>query len=156
MLGSRPCSKDQAVPARMAGLLGWAMHFLKAYKRIWGFPGCSDGKGSACHVGLDPWVGRYPGERNGFVTPWTVACQVPLSMWFLRQVYWNGLPFPSLGDLPNPGIELTSSAFPALQMDSLPLSQLGSLNKKIQIVYKGYKCLTEPLDLFSVLVQIVL
>ena len=87
------------------------------------------------------------------MTPWTVACQVPLSMGFLRQVYWNGLPFPSLGDLPNPGIELTSSAFPALQMDSLPLSQLGSLNKRIQIVYKGYKCLTEPLDLFSVLVS---
>ena len=42
---------------------------------------------------------------------------------FLRQEYWNGLPFPSPGDLPNPGIE---SASPAWQADSLPLSYLGS------------------------------
>ena len=40
-----------------------------------------------------------------FVTPWTVACQVPLSMDFSRQEYWSGLPFPSPEDLPNPGIE---------------------------------------------------
>ena len=41
-------------------------------------------------------------------TPWTVAHQAPLCMEFLRQEYWNGLPFPSPGDLPRPGIELTS------------------------------------------------
>ena len=40
-----------------------------------------------------------------FVTPWTVARQAPLSMEFFRQEYWSGLPFPSPGDLPNPGIE---------------------------------------------------
>ena len=39
------------------------------------------------------------------VTPWTVACQAPLSMEFSRPEYWSGLPFPSLEDLPNPGIE---------------------------------------------------
>ena len=38
-------------------------------------------------------------------TPWTVACQAPLSMGFSRQEHWSGLPFPSPGDLPNPGIE---------------------------------------------------
>ena len=38
-------------------------------------------------------------------TPWTVAYQAPLSMGFSRQEYWSGLPFPSPGDLPNPGIE---------------------------------------------------
>ena len=46
-------------------------------------------------------------------TPWTVACQAPLSMGLSRQEYWSGLPSPSLGDLPDPGIEpmsLTSSA----------------------------------------------
>ena len=41
-----------------------------------------------------------------FATPWTVAYQGPLSMGFSRQEYWSGLPFPSPGDLPNPGIEL--------------------------------------------------
>ena len=39
-----------------------------------------------------------------FVTPWTVACQAPLSMEFSKQEYWSGLPFPTPGDLPNPGI----------------------------------------------------
>ena len=40
-----------------------------------------------------------------FATPWTVACQAPPSMGFSRQEYWSGLPFPSPGDLPGPGIE---------------------------------------------------
>ena len=44
--------------------------------------------------------------------PWTVAYQVLLSMEFPRQEYWSGLPFPSPGDLPNPGIEPTSPALP--------------------------------------------
>ena len=45
-----------------------------------------------------------------FVTPWTVACQTPLSMGFSWQKYWSGLPFPSPGDLPNPGIAPVSPA----------------------------------------------
>ena len=49
-----------------------------------------------------------------FVTPWTVACQAPLSMGFSRQEYWSGLPFPSPGDLPYSGIEQTSLMSPAL------------------------------------------
>ena len=52
-----------------------------------------------------------------FVTPWTVAYQAPWSMEFSRQEYWSGLPFPSPGDLPNPGVEPRSSA---LQADTLP------------------------------------
>ena len=55
-------------------------------------------------------------------TPWTVACQVPLSVRFSRQEYWRGLPFPPPGDLPNPGIEPWS---PALQVDSLPTEPPG-------------------------------
>ena len=49
-----------------------------------------------------------------FATPWTVAHQVPLSMGFPRQEDWSGVPFPSPGDLPEPGIEPTSPASPAL------------------------------------------
>ena len=45
-----------------------------------------------------------------FVTPWTVAYQAPPSMGFPKQEYWSGLPFPSPGDLPNPGIEPRSPA----------------------------------------------
>ena len=51
-----------------------------------------------------------------FVTPWIVAHQAPLSMRFSRQEYWSGLPFPSPGDLPNPGIEPGS---PTLEADAL-------------------------------------
>ena len=49
-----------------------------------------------------------------FVTLWTVTHQAPLLMGFSRQAYWSGLPFPSLGDLPNPGIEPVSLMSPAL------------------------------------------
>ena len=58
-----------------------------------------------------------------FATPWTVARQDPLSMVFSRQEYWSGLPFPSPGDLPNPGIEPGS---PALQADTLSSEPPGS------------------------------
>ena len=50
------------------------------------------------------------------MTPWTVAHQAPLSMGFPRQEFWSGLPFPCLGDFPDPGIEPRS---PALQAVSL-------------------------------------
>ena len=50
-------------------------------------------------------------------TPWTVAYQASPSMGFSRQEYWSGLPFPSPGDLPDPGIEPGS---PTLQADALP------------------------------------
>ena len=51
-----------------------------------------------------------------FATPWTVAHQAPLPMGFSRQEYWSELPFPSPGDLPDPGIKLRS---PTLQADAL-------------------------------------
>ena len=72
-----------------------------------------------------------------FVTWWTIAHQAPLSIGFYRQEYWSGLPYPPLGDLPNPGIEPWSSA---LQEDSLPLNHLVSLKSQygiLQIYFKG-------------------
>ena len=54
---------------------------------------------------------------NSFVTPWTTACQAPLSKEFCRQEWWSGKAFPSLGHLPDPGTEPRSSI---LQADSLP------------------------------------
>ena len=49
-----------------------------------------------------------------FVTLWAAALQAPLSMGFSRQAYWSGLPFPSPGDLPDPGTKPTSFMSPAL------------------------------------------
>ena len=56
-----------------------------------------------------------------FAIPWTVTCQAPLSMEFPKQEYWSGLPFPSPGDLLDPGIKPMS---PELQSDSLPSEPL--------------------------------
>ena len=71
------------------------------------------------------------------VTPWTLAHQAPPSMGFSRQEYWNGLPFPSPGDLCNPGIEPRS---PALQAGALtseppekPMTNLDSILKSRDI-----------------------
>ena len=52
-----------------------------------------------------------------FATPWTIAYKAPLSLEFSRQEYWSGLPFPSPGDLPHPGIE---PRYPTLKADTLP------------------------------------
>ena len=54
--------------------------------------------------------------KSIFATPWTVAHQAPPSMGFSRQEYWSRLPFPTPGDLPNPGMESRS---PAVQADAL-------------------------------------
>ena len=61
------------------------------------------------------------------MTTWTAAQQAPLPMRFSRQGYWSGLPFPSPGDLPNPGIEPRS---PALQADSSPTELQGKQKGK--------------------------
>ena len=82
------------------------------------------------------------------VTLWTVACKAPLSMGFPRQEYWNGLPFPPPGDLPDPGIEPASAVVPAWQADSLPLSHLGSPVKSPCVCSVPQSCVTlcDPVD----------
>ena len=71
-----------------------------------------------------------------FVTPWTVAYQALPSMGFSRHEYWSGLPFPSPGGLPDPGIEPGS---PALRADTLPSAPAG---KSIQgVVIVTIKCI---------------
>ena len=60
---------------------------------------------------MKPTLTSYVGALSHvqlFATPWTVPLQAPLSMEFTRQEYWSELPFSSPGDLPDPGIELTS------------------------------------------------
>ena len=69
-----------------------------------GGKGCQDG-GDICMVLVGDLVAKL---CLTLMTPWTVACQTPLSMGFPRQEYWSSLPFPSPGDLPEPGIEPVS------------------------------------------------
>ena len=80
-----------------------------------------------------------------FETPLTVAHQATLSMGFARQEHWCGLPFPSPGDLPDPGIKSVSSA---VQADSLPTELRGKpviawKNLNISSIYQV--CFTDPL-----------
>ena len=82
-----------------------------------GFPGSPDGR---VHLqcrrpGFNPWVRKILWRKERlptavvlshvqlFATPWTVARKAPVSMEFSRQEFWSGLPFPSPGDLPDPG-----------------------------------------------------
>ena len=67
-----------------------------------------------------------------FVTPWTVVYPVSPSMGFSRQEYWSGLPFPSPGDLPDPGIE---PEFPALSADALPSEPPGKYTKTCMWIF---------------------
>ena len=69
-----------------------------------------------------------------FATPWTVAYQVPPSVGFSRQEYWSGLPFPSPGDLPDPGAEPGS---PALQVDALPSESQHIKKQRYYFANKG-------------------
>ena len=66
-----------------------------------------------------------------FATPWTIAYQAPPSMGISRQEYWSGLPFPSPGELPDPGIKLAS---PELEADTLPSEPPGKLSRVINSV----------------------
>ena len=72
-----------------------------------------------------------------FETPWAVACQAPPSMEFSRQEYSSGLPFPSPGDLPDPGIKPMSLISPELQAGSLPSELPGKLSLRL-FLYFGY------------------
>ena len=67
---------------------------------------------------------------DSFATAWTAACQALLSMEFFRQEYWSGLPFPPPGDLPDAGIKRMCPESPKLADNSLPLSHLGSSNRR--------------------------
>ena len=83
---------------------------------------------------------KSPSLVRLFATPWAVAYQAPLSMGFSRQEYWSGLPFPSPGDLPHPGIEPKS---PALQTDAVPSEPPGKH-------YDRKVCKSEELGSFCV------
>ena len=69
-------------------------------------------------------------QSLSYATAGTVARQAPLSMGFFRQEYWSGLPFPSPGDLPNPGIKPGS---PALQTDALPSEPFSLRELKVEL-----------------------
>ena len=77
---------------------------------------------------LQAWI--FIGRTD--VTLWTVAHQAPLSMGFSRQEYWSGLPFPSPGDLPDPGIEPRSSALQADTLTSEPRGK-SKINKNMHL-----------------------
>ena len=84
-----------------------------------------------------------------FATPWTVAHEAPPSMGFSRQEYWSGLPFPSPGDLPDPGIEPWS---PALQADALPSKPPGKHTAIQKTISKDLLYSTEDSPHYSIII----
>jgi len=90
---------------------------LSPKKKIAGRGGCGCSRWS-CQGCMHAWMLNRFSHVQLFATPWTVPHQAPLSMEFSRQEYWSRLPFPSPGDLPDPGISPMSPASPALQADS--------------------------------------
>ena len=66
-----------------------------------------------------------------FATLWTTAHQAPLSMGFPRQEYWSGLPLPTLGDLPSPGIEPESLMSPTLADGFFTTSATYVINREL-------------------------
>ena len=83
-----------------------------------------------------------------FCDPWTVVGQAPPSKGFSRQEHWSGLPFPSPGSLPEPGIEPGS---PALQADSLPSESPGNYNLE-KLIKKKKKNIFRIILTFHILV----
>ena len=120
--GSRGATEMLQGPRRLAlGRLPfpaptWSPNLPPAYSKI--------------HIGEKQKLGKYKNKsiekRLNFATAWTVAYQAPPFMGFSRQECWNGLPFSSPRDLPNPGIEPGS---PALQAGALPSEPPGKLQK---------------------------
>ena len=88
--------------------------------RPWDFPGKNPGVG--CHILLQCMKVKVKSLSpvQLLATSWTEAHQAPPSMGFSRQEYWSGVPFPSPGDLPDPGIEPRSPAFQADALTSEP------------------------------------
>ena len=71
---------------------------------------------------------------KSFGTPWNVACQVPLSMEFSTQEYWSGVPFPSPGVLPDPGIKPASPALAGGFFTTEPLVKIIQITELFQII----------------------
>ena len=87
------------------------------------------------------------------VTQWTVARQAPLSIEFSGQEYWSGQPFPSQGDLPNPGIKPISPTSPALQAGFSPLASSLPVIQTIQgqnlaAIWQNHRTLTTRMQFY--------
>ena len=79
-----------------------------------------------------------------FATPWTVACQAPLSLELSRQEHWSGLPFPPPGDLPNPEIKPANPVSPALQLDSIPPQPLQNTLETLGKASTAWQEISQP------------
>ena len=105
--------------ATHSSILAWKIPWMEEPGRLqsMGLPRVGHDRATSLSLTIWTFVGKVMSLSHVrlFATPWTVAHQAPPSMGFSRQEYWSGLPFPSPGYLPNPGIEPRS---PALQADA--------------------------------------
>ena len=104
------------LPQDIQVLTSWTDLYACSHRLVYSF------LHSVCteHVRVPDPALRVLSRVRFFVIPWTVACQAAMSVRLPRQGYWSGLPFPTPGDHPNPGIKPVSLVSPALQAHSLP------------------------------------
>ena len=95
---------------------------------------CNDGQKEKAKTVNPSWCCLV--ESDSFVTLWTVAHQSPLSLGFPRQEYWSGLPFPSPGDLPDPGIKPKSPELASGFFTTEPLV-MNTLQHERQILHSS-------------------
>ena len=101
---------------------------------------------------LSHWATKQSLRVPLFATPWTVAHQAPLSLGLSRQEDWSRLPFPSLGHLPDPGVQTTSPSAPLLSCQGSPKKSLQIINtflKKSSHPEHGFPLL--PMFLWSLI-----
>ena len=131
----------------------WLLSFWGGW--VWGWSSCRFlAESVSCSYGPCLFVPKSLSHVRLFATPWTVAYQALPSMGFSRQEYWSVLPFPSPGDLPNPGIEPGS---PALQADALPSEPPGkpesqpgaSINPLVDMLHSPLHSQTSKTSSFS-------
>ena len=126
--------------------LSSSLPFSSLRGEVWWWAGVGMERESLAHNGLSLFFNSSYFSGGSLVTklyatlatPWTISCQAPLSMGFSRQQNWSGFPFPSPGDLSDPGIKPRS---PALQTDSLPTELQGKLHISVSTPFLLYACL---------------
>ena len=89
---------------------------------------------------------RCPCAGMLFATPWSIAYQSPLSVEFSKQEYWSGLPFPSLGNLPNPALNPCFLRLLHWQAGSLPAGPPGSIKNQFKTVVQDWKVTWEETE----------
>ena len=104
-----------------------SLHAMSWRSCYWHFLGeCSLWSSPLAYLAIPPYMSSCSVMPDSLQPHGLLPTKILLSLGFVRQEYWSGLPIPPPGDLPNPGIQPVFRMSPALQVDALPLSHHGN------------------------------